>query len=141
MSQTFNSKTTIYMPMVIRCCKYRPQSVGNRVLSHKMLKVVAPGVHTQLDPGFQIIWRPGCLRRPLAHQLPRFNSAICFFMWGSLQGKVCTNKLRSISDLKGSIHQEIATITPDVLQPVFISLKHGVKLCMDARGYLIRHCM
>jgi hypothetical protein len=51
-----------------------------------------------------------------------------FILWGQLKGKVCTKKPPTKDNIKGDIHQEIATIPADMLQDVFTQVSRFIKI-------------
>lgn len=55
-----------------------------------------------------------------------------FFLWGYLKGKVYANKPDTLAQLKANIRQEIAQITPEMLQKVMKEKR--ADMCVAASG-------
>lgn len=61
-------------------------------------------------------------------------SAPDFFLWGFLKGKVYANKPDSLQQLKANIREEIAKITPEMLEKVMKNAEKRADMCVAAGG-------
>ena len=57
-----------------------------------------------------------------------------FFLWGYLKSKVYEKKPRTTVDLKQNIREEVAAISPNMLQQVMQNFQEGLGECVDNKG-------
>jgi hypothetical protein len=61
----------------------------------------------------------------------QYSSKQYFFLWGYLKGKVYAKKLRTIVDLKQNIRDEMAAISPAMLQQVMQNFQKHLQECVN----------
>jgi hypothetical protein len=54
-----------------------------------------------------------------------------FFLWGYLKSKVYEKKPRTMVDLKQNIREEVAAISPTVLQQVMQNFQKRLRECVN----------
>lgn len=65
--------------------------------------------------------------------------SICdFFLWGFLKARVYTNKPRTLDLLKEAIRQEIANLSPAMLEKVFDSFSARLEECLAKEGHHLK---
>ena len=57
-----------------------------------------------------------------------------FFLWGYLKSKVYEKKPRTMVDLKQNIRDEVAAISPTMLQQVMQNFQKRLGECVDNKG-------
>ena len=57
-----------------------------------------------------------------------------FFLWGFLKSRVYVNRPSTLQDLKTNIQEEIANITPAMLERVMTNARNQFTQCMENRG-------
>ncbi|CAK1578615.1 unnamed protein product [Parnassius mnemosyne] len=57
-----------------------------------------------------------------------------FFLWGFLKSRVYVNRPRTLQDLKNNIQEEIANITPALLQRVMTNTRNRYTQCIENKG-------
>jgi hypothetical protein len=72
--------------------------------------------------------------------LPHLN-ARDFFLWGYLKSKVYEEKPRTTVDLKQNIRDEVAAISPTMLQRVMQNFQKRLRECVDNNGRHLTHCI
>jgi hypothetical protein len=78
-----------------------------------------------------VISRRGNIAWPAT--LPDFN-ACDFFLCGYLKSKVYETKPRTTVNLKQNIRDEVATISPTMLQQVMQNFQKRLQECVDKKG-------
>jgi hypothetical protein len=81
-------------------------------------------------PG-RVISRRGNIEWPA--RSPNLN-ACDFFLWGYLKSKVYEKKPRTKVDLKQNIRDEVAAISPTMLQRVMQNFQKHLRECVDNNG-------
>jgi hypothetical protein len=79
----------------------------------------------------RVISRRGIIEWPA--RLPDLN-ACDFFLWGYLKSKVYERKPRTAMDLKQNIRDEVAAISPTMLQRVMQNFQKRLRECVDNNG-------
>ena len=79
----------------------------------------------------RVISRRGTIEWPA--RSPDLN-ACDFCLWGSLKSKVYENKPRTTLDLKQNIRDEVAAISPTMLQRVMQNFQKRLQECVDNNG-------
>jgi hypothetical protein len=92
-------------------------------------------VLNEMFPG-RVISRSGNIEWPA--RSPEHN-ACDFFLWGYLKSKVYEKKPRTTVDLKQNIRDEVAAISPTMLQRVMQNFQKGLRECVDNKGRHLTH--
>jgi hypothetical protein len=87
-------------------------------------------VLNEMFPG-RVISRRGNIEWPA--RSPDLN-ACDFFLWGYLKSKVYEKKPRTTVDLKQNIRDEVAPISPTMLQRVMQNFQKRLRECVDNNG-------
>jgi hypothetical protein len=69
----------------------------------------------------------------MAYNMPDLN-ACDFFLWEYLKNKMCEKKPMTTVDLKQNIRDEVAAISPTVLQRVMQNFKKRLREIVDNKG-------
>ncbi|XP_046687079.1 uncharacterized protein LOC124372712 [Homalodisca vitripennis] len=65
--------------------------------------------------------------------------SICdFFLWGLLKSRVYTNKPRTLYELKETIRQEIANLSPEMLGEMFDNFSTRLEECIAKNGHHLK---
>jgi hypothetical protein len=62
-------------------------------------------------------------------------NACDFFLWGYLKSKVHKKKPRTTVDLKQNIRDEVAAVSPTMLQRVMQNIQKCLQECVDNKGH------
>ena len=65
-------------------------------------------------------------------------NACDFFLWGYLKSKVYEKRPRATDDFKENIREEVAAISPVMLQRVMQNLEKLLRECVDNNGHHLK---